>query len=58
MIADWLVQGQINDTLDQVKEKSAEVSRLLHELEAAKRKLEAEWAEAHRKYVQMVELYG
>lgn len=56
-ISDWLVQGKINDSLDQVQAKSSAVSDVQRELETAKRKLESEHAETHRKYVQAIELY-
>lgn len=54
---DWLVQGQINDSLDQVLAQSSAVSEVQRELETSKRRLESERAEVHRKYVQAVELY-
>lgn len=58
LIADWLVQGRINETLAQVEQKQSEVGRLMHKLDAAKRKAENELAELTRKYVQIVENYG
>lgn len=56
--SDWLVQGRINDSLDQVRNQTSAVSEVQRELETAKRKLESERAEVHRKYVQAVELYA
>ncbi|MGG6313830.1 hypothetical protein [Paenibacillus macerans] len=58
LVSDWLVQGQINDSLDQVRANSAAVNEVQRGLESAKRKLESERAEVHRKYVQTVELYS
>ncbi|MGP0583894.1 hypothetical protein [Paenibacillus timonensis] len=55
--SDWLVQGRINDSLDQVRNQTSAVSEVQRELETAKRKLESERAEVHRKYVQAVEQY-
>ena len=57
LIVDWLVQGQIHDLLSQVEANIAAVSQVVRELETAERKLESEWAEVNRKYVQMVEIY-
>ncbi|WP_018752484.1 hypothetical protein [Paenibacillus sanguinis] len=57
LIVDWLVQGQIHDLLGQVQANDKAVSQVVRELEAAMRKLEAEWSQVNRKYVQMVENY-
>lgn len=57
LITDWLVQGRINDTLEQVRVKQSKVNVMQSGLESAKRKVEAELATLQRKYVQMVELY-
>ncbi|MCK8488438.1 hypothetical protein M0651_14780 [Paenibacillus sp. MBLB2552] len=56
--SDWLVQGRINDSLDQVRNQTMAVSEVQRELETAERKLESERAEVHRKYVQAVEQYA
>lgn len=58
LIADWLVQGRIQDTLAQVEQKQSEVGRLMQKLDAAQRKAESELAELTRKYVRIVENYG
>lgn len=57
-ISDWLVQGRINVSLDQVQNQLTAVSDVQRELETAKHKLESERAETHRKYVQAVEHYA
>ncbi|GGH19292.1 hypothetical protein GCM10008013_15870 [Paenibacillus segetis] len=56
-ITDWLVQGRINDTLEQVREKQSKINRMQSGLESAKRKVESELATIERKYIQTVELY-
>ncbi|WP_059045095.1 coiled-coil domain-containing protein [Paenibacillus rubinfantis] len=56
--SDWLVQGRINNSLDQVRNQTTAVSEVQRGLETAKRRLESERAEVHRKYVQAVEQYA
>ncbi|WP_435921048.1 hypothetical protein [Paenibacillus sp. DYY-L-2] len=56
-LADWLVQGRINDALDQVLAKHREVSRIVSELSSAERGIRNELDTVHRKYVQLVERY-
>lgn len=56
-LADWLVQGRINDALEQVQLKRREVSTLVSELQSAQRLTENELDLVRQKYVQMVELY-
>lgn len=56
-LADWLVQGRINDALDQVLAKHREVSRIVSELSSAERGIRNELDTVHRKYVQLVEMY-
>lgn len=55
IIADWLVQGQINDTLDQVVHKQSLVSRILEKLETENNKLETERNTIKRQYNSLVE---
>lgn len=57
LIVDWLVQGQIQDLLTQVQTNHTAVRQVVQELETAQRKLESEWAQVNRKYVQTVEIY-
>ncbi|MNJ68726.1 hypothetical protein D3C77_649980 [compost metagenome] len=54
---DWIVQGKINDMLEQVQSKRSEVGRVLSELDTLKRKVEADLSRLRRKYVQSVEQY-
>lgn len=56
-IMDWIVQGKINDMLDQVESKRSEVNKILSDLAALQRRVEAELNSLRRKYVQTVEQY-
>lgn len=58
IFSDWMVQGRINNGLNQVRNQISAVSEVQRQLETAKRKLETERAEVHRKYVQVVEHYA
>lgn len=57
LLADWLVQGRINDALDQVQTKHREVSRIVSELSGAEREIRNELDTIRRKYVKLVEMY-
>ncbi len=52
LIADWMVQGRINEALEQVQSRRHEISRLVSELTSAKQRTESEVATVHRRYVQ------
>ncbi|WP_019637995.1 hypothetical protein [Paenibacillus fonticola] len=56
-IMDWIVQGKINDMLHQVEGKRSEVNKILSDLAALQRRVEAELNSSRRKYVQTVEQY-
>lgn len=55
LIADWLVQGRIKETLAQVESKLAEVMSILRELENAKLRAEAELSETRRLHDSLIE---
>lgn len=57
LIADWLVQGRINELHDQVKLRLAEVNKAVNGLESVRRRAEQELGDVRRKYVQEVETY-
>lgn len=54
-IADWMVQGRINDTLSQVEEKLDVVKQVVRQIESEQRSLEARLADVKRRYEYMVE---
>lgn len=56
-VMDWIVQGKINDMLQQVEHKKTEIQRILADLSTIKRKVEAELGMKRHKYVQSVEQY-
>ncbi|WP_110932977.1 hypothetical protein [Paenibacillus bouchesdurhonensis] len=56
-IMDWIVQGKINEMLQQVSQKKTEIQRILADLSTMKRKVEAQLGMKRHKYVQSVEQY-
>lgn len=56
-IMDWIVQGKINDILQQVEDRNKQIQEILAELTTMKRKVEAELGMKRQKYVRCVEQY-
>ncbi|WP_055108319.1 hypothetical protein [Paenibacillus ihumii] len=56
-IMDWIVQGKINDMLQQVENKRSEINRILSQLNDWKRKVEADLTVKRQSYVRSVEQY-
>ncbi|HWO55376.1 MAG TPA: hypothetical protein VNM49_13440 [Paenibacillus cookii] len=54
-IADWMVQGRINDTLSQVEEKLDAIKRVVRRIESEQRSLETRLADVKRRYEYVVE---
>jgi hypothetical protein len=57
-IADWMVQGKINDSLESVRTHTSQVSGILQKLDREKRRLESESAGTDAQYEQLIERYG
>ncbi|MDB4867182.1 MAG: hypothetical protein JWR03_1515 [Cohnella sp.] len=57
-IADWMVQGKINDSLESVRTHTSQVSGILQKLDREKLRLESESARYHAQYEQLIERYG
>jgi hypothetical protein len=57
LITDWIVQGRIKDTLNQVLSKKSKVDALMINLASSKHQAEQEFNSLHHKYVQIVESY-
>ncbi|OZB90307.1 hypothetical protein [Paenibacillus sp. XY044] len=55
-ISDWLVQGRIRDTQDEVQEKITEVERIVRRLEGEYSRLDTRLADTKRKYESIIEL--
>ncbi|RED30624.1 hypothetical protein [Paenibacillus sp. VMFN-D1] len=55
-ISDWLVQGRIRDTQDEVQEKISEVERIVRRLEGEYSRLDTRLADTKRKYESIIEL--
>ncbi|MWV45633.1 hypothetical protein GRF59_18635 [Paenibacillus sp. HJL G12] len=54
-IADWMVQGRINDTLAQVEEKLDAVKEVVRHLETEHRSLETRLTDIRRRYEMIIE---
>jgi len=55
LITDWIVQGRIRQSLDQVDEKRSQISRIVAELEALSRQTESKLQELGRKRAALIE---
>jgi hypothetical protein len=55
IITDWFVQGRINESLKQIGDKRAQISRIVSELETASRRTQAKLAELQRRRVELIE---
>lgn len=54
-IADWMVQGRIEDTLSQVEYKATAISQLLSQLDEEYVRLELDLANTQRQYILIIE---
>ncbi|OAB37765.1 hypothetical protein [Paenibacillus glacialis] len=54
-ISDWMVQGRINDTLDQVEAKTYVINEILQQLNNEHVTLESELANVDRQYMTIIE---
>jgi hypothetical protein len=57
LIADWMVQGRINDSLESIRSHSTQVDGLLRRLEQERRRLESESAGLSTQYNQTIQRY-
>jgi len=55
LITDWIVQGRIKDSIDQVSRKRSQISRIVSELEGECRKTEAKLRELQRQRESLIE---
>lgn len=58
LIVDWMVQGRIQEALEQVRSRVSEVTRIVSELESLERRKGSELEQMHRKYVALIENYS
>ncbi|WP_223066922.1 hypothetical protein [Paenibacillus caui] len=57
LISDWLVQGRIKETLDQVESKQSEVESMVSELGTVRQSVNARLVKLRQQYVQTIEQY-
>lgn len=55
LITDWIVQGRINQSLNQVSDKRSQISRIVEELEALCNRTESKLQELQRRRIALIE---